>query len=263
MSLVRANRIIHQVILQQRSCLIQHQFVRWKGHNKWGNIKATKGAKDEIFGRLSARYAMDISIAIKDHGSETDPERNKALARVIKEAQAQGLMKTTIENAIKNSKQATDIEAVHEVRGPGRVALMVELMGKNKGQIETTLYSILKKNSGVRESGIANMFEKKGVIVINNEKISLEELENDAIEFGAEDVEQFDEFFTLTCAPNDFSDVLCKLKEKYQIEHSRVEQVPQIYVENLSKRDKGFLKLLIQALESNPSVLAVYHNADF
>ena len=81
---------------------------------------------------------------------------------MIKEAQAQGLMKTTIENAIKNSKQATDIEVVHEVRGPGRVALMVELMGKNKGQIDTTLYSILKKNGGVKENGIANMFEKKG-----------------------------------------------------------------------------------------------------
>jgi len=262
MSLVQANRIIRQVILQQRSSLIQYQFVRWKGHNKFGNIKATKEAKDGAFARLSSRYAMEISIAIKDHGSENDPERNKALAKVIKEAQAQGLMKTTIENAIKNSKQATDIEAVHEVRGPGRVALMVELMGRNKGQIETTLYSILKKNGGMKEHGIANMFDKKGVIVINNEKISLEELENDAIEFGAEDVEQFDEFFTLTCAPNDFSDVLCKLKEKYQIEHSKVEQVPNIYVE-VSKRDKGFLRLLIQALESNPSVLAVYHNADF
>jgi transcriptional/translational regulatory protein YebC/TACO1 len=98
--------------------------------------------------------------------------------------------------------------------------------------------------------------------VISNEKISLEELENDAIEFGAEDVEQFDEFFKLTCAPNDFSDVLWKLKEKYQIEHSKVEQVPKIYVE-VNKRDKGYLKLLLQALESSPSVLAVYHNADF
>ena len=185
------------------------------------------------------------------------------LFRVIKEAQAQGIMKTTIENAIKNSNQATDIEVVYEVRGPGRVALMVELMGKNKGQIETTLHTILNKNGGLKEKGIANMFEKKGVIVISNEKISLEELENDAIEFGAEDVEQFDEFFTLTCAPNDFSDVLCKLKEKYQIEHSKVEQVPNVYVEVSNKRDKGYLKLLLQALESNPSVLAVYHNADF
>ena len=81
---------------------------------------------------------------------------------MIKEAQAQGLMKTTIENAIKNSKQATDIEVVYEVRGPGRVALMVELMGKNKGQIETTLHTIMNKNGGIKEKGIANMFEKKG-----------------------------------------------------------------------------------------------------
>ena len=82
---------------------------------------------------------------------------------MIKEAQAQGLLKTTIENAIKNSKLATDIEVVHEVRGPGRVALMVELMGKTEGQIKTTLNSILKKNGGMTEKGIANMFEKKGV----------------------------------------------------------------------------------------------------
>ena len=81
---------------------------------------------------------------------------------MIKEAQAQGIMKTTIENAIKNSNQATDIEAVYEVRGPGRVALMVELMGKNKGQIETTLHTIMNKNGGIKEKGIANMFEKKG-----------------------------------------------------------------------------------------------------
>ena len=81
---------------------------------------------------------------------------------MVKEAQAQGLLKTTIENAIKNSKLSTDMEAVHEVRGPGRVALMVEIMGKSKGQIETTLYSILKKNGGMKENGIANMFEKKG-----------------------------------------------------------------------------------------------------
>ena len=71
------------MIFQQRSSLIQYQFVRWKGHNKWGNIKATKGAKDEAFARLSSRYSMDISIAIKQHGSETDPERNKALAKYV------------------------------------------------------------------------------------------------------------------------------------------------------------------------------------
>jgi hypothetical protein len=71
------------VILKQRSSLIQNQFVRWKGHNKWGNIKATKGAKDLAFATLSSRYAMNISIAIKEHGNVTDPERNKSLAKYV------------------------------------------------------------------------------------------------------------------------------------------------------------------------------------
>ena len=71
------------MILQQRSSLIQNQFVRWKGHNKWGNIKATKGAKDLAFARLSSRYAMGISMAVKEHGNETNPERNKALAKYV------------------------------------------------------------------------------------------------------------------------------------------------------------------------------------
>ena len=31
--------------------------------------------------------------------------------------------------------------------------------------------------------------------------------EEDAIEFGAEDIEEFDEFFTLTCSPNDFAGI--------------------------------------------------------
>ena len=32
----------------------------------------------------------------------------------------------------------------------------------------------------------------------------LDQLEEDAIEFGAEDIEEFDEGFTLTCSPLDF-----------------------------------------------------------
>ncbi len=35
------------------------------------------------------------------------------------------------------------------------------------------------------------------------------QLEEDAIEFGAEDIEEFDEVFTLTCSPNDFAGTEC------------------------------------------------------
>ena len=59
----------------------QCQCLRWKGHSKWQNIKHTKGEKDNQFAKLSHRYSMMIGIAIKEHGMETNPEKNKTLKR--------------------------------------------------------------------------------------------------------------------------------------------------------------------------------------
>jgi len=258
------NRMIQQ-IMPHRTCLIQLQFVRFKGHNKYSNIKHTKGAKDKEFSLLSIKYAREVSWAVRDNGMEKDPERNKKLARVMKEAFACGVMRSTVDNAIKKAEQSQEVEGLFEVRGPGRAGLMIEMVGNNKGHIQTTLFSILKKNGGgLLETGIAKMFDKKGVIVISKEEtaVDADQLEEDAIEFGAEDIEEFDEVFTLTCSPNDFADLLSKLKEKYPIAHGEVEYVPNVQVELTSKRDKAMLKLLLNALEEHPSVTAVHHNAD-
>ena len=60
---------------------LQCQCLRWKGHSKWQNIKHTKGEKDNQFAKLSHRYSMMIGMAIKEHGMETNPEKNKTLKR--------------------------------------------------------------------------------------------------------------------------------------------------------------------------------------
>ena len=41
----------------------------------------TKGEKDNQFAKLSHRYSMMIGMAIKEHGMETNPEKNKTLKR--------------------------------------------------------------------------------------------------------------------------------------------------------------------------------------
>ena len=181
--------------------------------------------------------------------------------REIKEATIQGIPRSTIESSIKKSQQSTDVETTLEVRAPGRVGLLVQMQGSNIGNITTVLGGILKKNGGLPEQGIAKMFEKKGIIVISKEESSLEQLEDDAIEFGAEDIEEYDDSFTLTCSPNDFYEVLSKLKEKYEVAYASVDHIPNIYVE-LTKRDKALFKNLLKVLESHPSVLEVHHNAD-
>jgi len=257
------NRMFQQII-PHRKCLVPLQFVRFKGHNKFSNIKATKESKDLQFSRLAYQYSREIMFAVKNNGMEKNPEKNKKLASTIKEAYAQGIMKTTIDNAIRKAEQNTDEEGLFEARGPGRVGLMIEMVGKNKGNMRTELNTIFKKSCGMHDIGIANMFERKGVIVISKEESSLDadQLEEDAIEFGAEDIEEFDEVFTLTCSPLDFADVLSKLKEKYQISHGKVEYVPNIYVEMTNKKDKALLKLLLNTLEDHPAVTDYHHNAD-
>merc|ERR1711874_76918 len=90
------NRMIQQII-PHRTCLFQLQFVRYKGHSKFQNIKHIKAARDASLAKLAHRYSNEIAVAVKNNGNEKDPERNKSLARVIKEAYAQGIMKTTIE----------------------------------------------------------------------------------------------------------------------------------------------------------------------
>lgn len=174
-----------------------------------------------------------------------------------------GVPKTTIENAIKNAKGSTDVEHAFEVRGPGRVGVIVEMVGKNEGSMRTNLNSILKKNGGLVEKGILNMFDKKGVIVIAKNSHSLDKVEEDAIEFGAEDVDEDEDIFTMSCSPGDFTEVLNKVKDKYQVEHSQVEYVPNLIADGLNRRDKALFKGLCDALEKSPNVTAVHHNCEF
>ncbi len=59
----------------------QCQFLRWKGHSKWQNIKATKAAKDEEYNRKATKHAYEIATSVKENSFETNPEVNKSLAR--------------------------------------------------------------------------------------------------------------------------------------------------------------------------------------
>ena len=68
-----------------------------------------------------------------------------AFCRVIKEAIAQGVLRSTIDKSIKNAKSSKDVEGLFEIRGPGRAGVLVEMIGTNKGNMQTTLNTVIKK----------------------------------------------------------------------------------------------------------------------
>ena len=174
-----------------------------------------------------------------------------------------GVPNTTIEKAIANCKLSTDTSGIFEVRAPSRAAVIVEVLGKNRGQMETTLRTIMNKSGGCIEPGILNMFSKKGVIgVSKTDTISLDKAEEDAIEIGAEEVEEEDDYFVFTTSPDLFPEALKQIQDrKYEVIHSGVQFIPSVYVEPANKRDKGLLLLLLKTLEDHPQILSVHHNA--
>ena len=109
------------------------------------------------------------------------------------------------------------------------------------------------------EAGIINMFEKKGIIICQKSGIDLEQAEELAIEFGAEEVEEEEEVFTFYTSPLDFPEICEKLKTKLEVIQQQIRYVPNVVLE-LNKRDKALLISLINTLESHENVLSVHHN---
>ena len=141
-------------------------------------------------------YSAKINIAIKTSGGNTNPEVNRALKRLVDEALAQQVPKATVERILKNYKANAEesSEFLFEVRGPGRVGVLVECLAKKKAHLDVKLNPILRRCGSTQEQGVSNMFEKKGIIVTDMKKgQTFDDAESDAIEVGAEEVNLADE----------------------------------------------------------------------
>ncbi len=160
------------------------------GHSKWSTIKRAKGVADAKRGKIFTRHAKAIEIAAREGGS--DPTMNAALAAAIDNAKNDNLPKENVERSIKKGtgelEGAKMEEKIYEGYGPEGVALLITALTDNTNRTVGNIRHILSKNGGkLAESGsVAFQFEKKGIITIEG---SGEELELEAIDAGADDVE--------------------------------------------------------------------------
>ena len=108
-------------------------------------------------------------------------------------------------------------------------------------------------------------FDKKGVIVIDNEDGALDEdtVMMDALESGAADFEADGPALEITCDPDAFNNVVKVLEEKgYSFISAQVEMVPQNYITLSGEGDLKNMQKLVDMLEDNDDVQNVWHNWD-
>lgn len=237
------------------------------GHSKWATIKHAKGIADAKRGKMFTKFIKEISIAAKMGGG--DPDSNPRLRTAILKARASNMPKDNIERAIKKGTgedgAAQYEELVYEGYAPGGVAVLVEVLTDNKNRAASNVRNIFGKNGGNlgTTGSVSRMFDRKGVIEYDAEKVSEDELTEVAIEAEADDVVNEDGVITVTTDPSNFDKVLEALQSKeYESLSAAVSMVPQAYTAVDTDTAKKVAKLL-NKLEEDDDVQNVWSTVEY
>jgi len=237
------------------------------GHNKWSTIKHAKGAADAKRGQLFTKLIKEISIAASMGGG--DPNANPRLRAAIVKARAASMPKDNIERAIKKGTGelggGTFEELVYEGYAAGGVAVLVEVLTDNKNRAAANVRNIFTKNGGnLGTSGsVSRMFDRKGVIEYDAEKLSEEEVMEAALEAGADDIVNEDGVITVTTDPASFTAVVEALEPKgWESLSAEVSMVPQAYTA-VDKDTAAKVQKLIDRLEEDDDVQNVWSTVEY
>jgi YebC/PmpR family DNA-binding regulatory protein len=236
------------------------------GHSKWAGIKHKKAIVDARRGKLFTKLARGITVAAKEGGG--DPEGNPALALAIQKAKDASMPKDNIERAIaKGTGAGADVDALENVMyegyGPGGVALLIEAVTDNRNRTGADVRHLLSKGNGsLGEPGsVAYNFDKKGVIAVDGERYSEDDLIV-AIDAGAEDISLDADVYEVITEPSDLTAVRAALDEAgIEVQNAEVVQRPKALVP-VDEDTAAKLLRLIDALEDNDDVDAVHANFD-
>ena len=236
------------------------------GHSKWAGIKHKKAIVDARRGKLFTKLARAITVAAKEGGG--DVEGNPALALAVQKARDASMPKDNIERAIaKGTGEGADADALEAVMyegyGPGGVAILVEALTDNRNRTGSEIRHAFNKHGGnLGEPGsVAYLFDKKGVVVVDGERYSEDDL-MPAVDAGAEDIVRDEDMFEVITEPTDLAAVRAALVEGgIAVEEAQVMQRPKTLV---PLDEDGAVKLmkLIDTLEELDDTDAVHANFD-
>ena len=236
------------------------------GHSKWNNIKRKKEKTDGARAKVFTKIGREIAVAVKEGGG--NPASNSKLAALIAKAKANSVPNDNIQRIIKRAEggDKTEYEAItYEGYGPGGIAVMVETLTDNRNRTAANMRHYFDKYGGnMGATGCVSWsFDKKGVIVINDEDQELEEdkVMEDALEAGAADFAPDEGVYTVYTDPDDVASVAeALMNDGYELLSAQAEMVPQNTIKLTDEGDIKNLQKMLDMFEDNDDVQNVWHN---
>jgi YebC/PmpR family DNA-binding regulatory protein len=234
------------------------------GHSKWASIKHQKGIKDARRGASFTKYANLISVAAR---AGADLGLNFKLRMAVDSARKAGVPNANIDRAIKRGSGQDGggvfEEITYEGYGPGGVAVIVETATDNRNRTGPEVRSAFTKHGGTlgTPGSVAYQFTQRGVIVIPATDIDAATM--DAIEAGAEDVEEGDGELIVFTKPTELDAVRKGLVEhKYDVQKAELSFEPNTHVEVTDEATARKLMRLMDAFDDLDDVTNTYSNFD-
>ena len=235
------------------------------GHSHWAGIKHKKSIADAKRGKVFSKISRMITIAVKKGGS--DPSMNPKLELAISKARMANMPKDNIERAIQKGigTGGDNIElqeCLFEGYGPNGIAIMVDALTDNKNRTVPELRKLFEKFGGnMGETGCVSwMFEKKGIILVNNNVCVEDEFMMLVLDAGAEDLQTVGEYYQVLCAQTDLDAVKKAIKtQNITIENAETSWLANNTIEVEGEAYRKALQL-IEALEDHDDVNNVYSN---
>lgn len=231
------------------------------GHSKWAKIHRGKAIEDAKRGAIFTKLGNAIALAAK---GGADPEMNFALRLAVDKAKAANMPAANIQRAIDRGSGklggAQIQEVMYEGYGPGGVAILVECATDNLNRTFPEVKLAFSKHGGsIAEKGaVAFQFDRKGMIRVvgNGDELMLQ-----ALDAGAEDVEEEGEESIVYTDPKDLARVRDGLKTAgVEVLEAQLTYVPNNTVEINDAATAGKVMRIMDALDDLDDVSATHTN---
>ena len=236
------------------------------GHSHWAGIKHKKGKADKQRSKIFSKLSKEITVAAKL--GDKDPAMNPRLRSAVQAARSANMPKDNIARAIDKSSMSNQLNFEnlrYEGFGPDRVAVIVETLTDNKNRTASNIRTIFQKSGGSlgTQGSASHNFSQLGVIKIDKNEISDEDILELAIEAGANECKSDEEYHEIHCSINDIYNVKKELEKKISnFISTGIEWVPLNAVE-ISEEKKKELISFFETLENDDDVQNIYSNAKF
>ncbi|MGV1088378.1 MAG: YebC/PmpR family DNA-binding transcriptional regulator [Mycobacterium sp.] len=237
------------------------------GHSKWATTKHKKAVVDAKRGKMFAKLIKNIEVAARIGGG--DPDGNPTLWDAIAKAKKSSVPNDNIERARKRGggEEAGGADwqnITYEGYGPNGVAVLIECLTDNRNRAAGEVRVAMTRNGGnmADPGSVAYLFSRKGVIILEKNGLSEDDVLLAVLEAGAEEVNDLDDSFEIICEPTDLVAVRTALQDAgIEYDSADASFQPSMTVAVDLETARKVLKL-IDALEDSDDVQDVYTNID-